>query len=223
VTVILVAVLFSFAIIVWSCVSLAKSHKVRGELRTVLRKGTSTGSNNTSSHQLVECRRQELALAVADPTQIKNDMFVLEWKGKEKETRIRHHLTPRGQIVVAIRRLIANAAAKDFGSALLTDLAGSALNRAEQIFGATRIASFQNFHQVMEAQMETPSTHKFAMAVHSYSYLNASHNLLLYSMRMCCHSCVIILMLLLIGPMFLCNIKLLRHVSCNVIVIDVFP
>jgi hypothetical protein len=99
---------------------------------------------------------------------VTNDMFMLRFKGKDNGNKIRLHLTPRGQLVAAIRRNLTNAAAKDFGTSALCDMSASSMIRSEIILGACRIASFSKFHEQLEADIKESSV-PFAVATHAYS------------------------------------------------------
>ena len=113
---------------------------------------------------------EQLALAVRGETNITPDMFQISVKGKDRETRKRQHMTPRGQIVAAVRKSLCNIACADYGKILMTDLSKDSFTKSEVILGATRIASFQRFHETMDQKMLHSSSTLPAISVHSFSH-----------------------------------------------------
>ena len=97
-----------------------------------------------------EISDHHLALAVRGDIMITPSMFELTIKGKNKDNRQRQHLTPRGQIVSAVRKVLSNISAADFGKVLLTDLSKDSFLKAEILLGACRVASFRRFHEQVE-------------------------------------------------------------------------
>ena len=111
---------------------------------------------------------QQLALAATGRCPVSNDIFALQFKGKQTDNTKRVHLTPLGQMITAVRRNLCNIAAKDFGCACLTDLSSNSTIRSELIFGATRVASFRAFHETHEQDV-LDSSSQIAVATHSWS------------------------------------------------------
>ena len=101
-------------------------------------------------------------------------MFEIETKGKDRASRKRQHMTPRGQIVAAVRKCLSNIAAADMGKLLLTDISKDSFLKAELILGATRVMSFRRFHDQWERRLAlsvSPVTP--GVIVHSFSVLTA--------------------------------------------------
>ena len=111
-------------------------------------------------------------LAVTDPTYV-DSLFHLSFKGKQNSLKKRNHLTPKGQLVAAIRRITSQAAANAFGTAVLADLDGKQINQCERLFGACRIASLRSFHDEVEYEISNLDR-GFVIATHSYSLLALS-------------------------------------------------
>lgn len=101
-----------------------------------------------------EISDHHLALAVRGDIMITPSMFELTIKGKNRDNRQRQHLTPRGQIVSAVRKVLSNISAADFGKVLLTDLSKDSFLKAEILLGACRVASFRRFHEQVEQHTE---------------------------------------------------------------------
>ena len=91
-------------------------------------------------------------LAESKPAYV-DHLFQVSFKGKQTAGKRRNHLTPRGQLVTAIRRIISQSAANSFGAAILTDMDGKSVNNCERVLGACSIASFMAFHQRMESEL----------------------------------------------------------------------
>jgi hypothetical protein len=88
---------------------------------------------------------------------------MLEFKGDTSNPdKKRNHLTRRGQMVAAIRRNLTNTSAKDLGIACLADMGTNAVTRAEHLLGASRVASFRQFHLDMEQEFH----HELQIAQH---------------------------------------------------------
>ena len=95
--------------------------------------------------------------------------FEIETKGKDRYTRKRQHLTPRGQIVAAVRKCLSNIAATDMGKLLLTDISKDSFLKAEIILGATRVCSFRKFHEMFEQKLTASTSTTPGLVVHSFS------------------------------------------------------
>ena len=132
---------------------------------------SSVVSFDESSQHFSQCSSEDaLTLALEKPA-IVDGLFQLSWKGKQNPAKVRNHLTPRGQIVTAIRRMCSQAAANAFGAAVLADLGGKQVNQSERMFGAARIRSFQSFHANIEAEIASAwgANKKYAISCHAFS------------------------------------------------------
>lgn len=131
-----------------------------------------TGRNNDQlGIQPVKCdlSPEQLWDAVRGDVPITAAMFEIETKGKDRYTRKRQHLTPRGQIVAAVRKCLSNIAATDMGKLLLTDISKDSFLKAEIILGATRVCSFRKFHEMFEQKLTASTSTTPGLVVHSFS------------------------------------------------------
>ena len=135
-------------------------------------KGSGQGELVESTALFAEhCKPENaIALAMQRPALV-DSLFQLSWKGKMGPSKRRNHLTPRGQLVAAIRRMTSQSAANAFGSAVLADLGGKQVNQSERIFGACLVASFATFHKCMENELveNWKRNRQFGIATHAYS------------------------------------------------------
>ena len=138
-------------------------------------------------------RETQLVLAKFDSKRITNDMFQLQFKGKQHEDRKRLHMTPQGQLVAGIRRNLSNIPASDFGCATLTDMSGANMIRAEIVTGACRTYSFRHFHDSMEQQAAQLARNHLVTVTHTYSFFNATAITFLSRFRLSSYS-------VLVGP-----------------------
>ena len=152
------------------------NQQLRQNARDLVKSQTATSSRTTRSGSgalapTVPCDLSvdQLVLAVRGETNITPEMFTISVKGKDRETRKRQHMTPRGQIVAAVRKSLCNIACADYGKILMTDLSKDSFAKSEVILGATRIASFQRFHETMEQKILHSSSTLPAICVHSFS------------------------------------------------------
>lgn len=77
--------------------------------------------------------------------------WLLERKGKYQKKEHGHaHMTPRTNLVLAVRRNIGNVSATTMGATLLDDVDGKTVRRAEEKCGSALIASFRDFHDRLE-------------------------------------------------------------------------
>lgn len=138
--------------------------------------------------QLVRCPKpaahpDSLVLSQNGSGVNKNSQFQLQWKGRDKHqsaviqgdaTRKRWHLTDRSLVVAAVRRNLSNISAGDLGAILMADLSRPAVIKGEHLLGATRVASFRNFHTYMENLVDAPFDEAgeimVSIAVHSFSF-----------------------------------------------------
>ena len=119
---------------------------------------------------------EQLALAISGKVAVTAGMFTISMKGKDHEDKVRHHLTPRGMIVAAVRKCLCNVACADYGKVLMIDISKDSIVKSEIILGATRVAAFQRFHEYMEhkiaaapATAVSRCTSPPTIAVHSFS------------------------------------------------------
>lgn len=113
-----------------------------------------------------------VAFAIKQPTFV-DSMFQVTFKGKSHPNKKRNHLTQRGQLVTAIRRITSQAAANSFGTAILADVDGKVVNQCERILGACCVASFSAFHRCMESELseQWSRVRRIGFATHAYSHL----------------------------------------------------
>lgn len=146
----------------------------------------------TTSNQLAICdiTDAQLAAAVAGTVPITNSMFEIALKGrKHGATRQRYHMTPRGQVVSAVRKTLGNIAAADFGKLLMSDISKDAFLRAEVVLGSCRIASMRQFHHSNEARQKIgfPSiaVHSFSMNLNWFEHLSIELEEFMFSCNAC--------------------------------------
>ncbi len=77
------------------------------------------------------------------------------------------HLSPKGAMIVALRRNISNTAASNMGAAILEDLSRQVVVRYEIEAAAALNAKFQEFHASMDSIVDAQPS--LAIACHSFS------------------------------------------------------